>query len=110
LNLAVTGELRIVPALSVGANLDLAGLNAGSARTVGGILYAPPRGALFLYGDRDRGALNSDFYLRLQASSHLAIRGGLSHYLTGYRTEGDAPEARYLRFETVPFAAVQWRP
>jgi hypothetical protein len=32
----------------------------------------------------------------------------MRHHVTGYRVQRDA--ARYLRFDTVPFLALRWRP
>lgn len=108
LNLMVLAELRLAGPLSAGANLDLAGITAGPTRKAGAAELEPDRGSLFLYGNRDRGALNSEFYLALRASPTLRLRAGLSHYVVGYTAEAGGAEARYLRFDTVPFAAVAW--
>ena len=70
----------------------------------------PARGSLFIYGDRDRGSLNSEFFLGLQAGSALTLRGGVSHYVTGYRGMAGGASTRYLRFDTVPFLALRWEP
>ncbi len=106
--LAVSGDVRLTGSLALGANLDLLGLTAGPSRQQDGVDLAPGRGAIFLYGNRDRGSLTSEFFARWRLTPRWAVRGGLSHYVTGYQQRHG--EGRYLRFETVPFAAVQWRP
>jgi len=108
LNLAVSGEVGLVGPLAAGANLDLAGVAAGPSRGVGAERLEPARASLFLYGDRDRGSLNSEFYLSVATGAGLRLRGGASHYVTGYRVTGSG--VRYLRFDTVPFLAVRWVP
>ena len=91
------------------ADIDLAGYAAGSSRRVGSVSLEPAPWSLFRYGDNDRGSLNSEFYLRVAAARRLTIRGGASHYVTGYRVSSGS-KARYLRFDTVPFVALRWRP
>lgn len=108
LNLFVLGELRLAGPVGLGANLDVAGVTAGPSRRVGSSTLAPARWALFRYGDSDRGSLTSEFYLRIEPGGRLGIRGGMSHYVTGYRVQRGG--ARYLRFDTVPFLALRWRP
>jgi hypothetical protein len=110
LNLAVEGQVRVFGPLSLGANLDLAGIATGSSRRDSGVKLEPARGSLFIYGDRDRGSLNSEFFLGLQAGSALTLRGGVSHYVTGYRGTAGGESTRYLRFDTVPFLALRWVP
>lgn len=109
LNLMVVGELRLAGPVAAGANLDLAGLAAGPSRSVGGARLKPGRGSLFLYGDRDHGSLNSEFYVSIRPSSRWHVRLGMSHYVVGYRAESGGEKSRYLRFDTVPFVAVGWR-
>ena len=110
LNLAVEGQVRVFGPLTAGANLDLAGIATGSSRRDSGVKLEPARGSLFIYGDRDRGSLNSEFFLGLQAGSALTLRGGVSHYVTGYRGMAGGASTRYLRFDTVPFLALRWVP
>jgi len=110
LNLAVEGQVRVLGPLAVGANLDLAGIATGSSRRDSGLRLEPARGSLFRYGDRDRGSLNSEYFLGLQAGSALALRAGVSHYVTGYRGTAGGVSTRYLRFDTVPFLALRWVP
>lgn len=110
LNLAVEGQVRVIGPLTAGANLDLAGITTGSSRRDSGVKLDPARGSLFIYGDRDRGSLNSEFFLGLQTGSALALRAGVSHYVTGYRGTAGGESTRYLRFDTVPFLALRWVP
>ncbi len=109
LNLMVTGEVRLLPALSAGANLDLAGVATGPVRRDAGVRSHPSHGSLFLYGHKDRGSLNSEFYLRLRLGERWALRGGLSHYVVGYTGEAGGASGRYDRFHSVPFLGVGYR-
>lgn len=108
LNLMVLAEVKLVPRVRVGANLDLLGVAAGPSRNDGAVELTPARGSLFLYGNADRGSLNSEFYLGVSPAPGLTIRGGFSHYVTGYRGEAGGSTTRYLRFDSVPFLAVGW--
>jgi hypothetical protein len=109
LNLAVSGEVSLVGPLAAGANLDLAGVAAGASRRAGAERLGPARWSLFLYGDRDRGSLNSEYYVTVAPGRSFRLRAGVSHYVTGYRVAGGS-RARYLRFDTVPFLALRWVP
>ncbi len=108
LNLMVLGELKLVRSVAVGANIDLAGVAIGPSRSVGGAEFAPAHGSLLLYGNADRGSLNSEFYLAVKPAPAWTIRGGFSHYVTGYRGKAGAESARYLRFDSVGFLALAW--
>lgn len=108
LNLMVSAELGLAGPFELGANLDLAGVAAGPSRMAGGERLVPARGSLFLYGDRDRGSLNSEYYLGVAVTPRLRIRAGLSHYVTGYRVADGPTRPRYLRFDSVPFLALRW--
>lgn len=108
LNLMVLAEVKLVPGVRIGANLDVAGVAAGPSRTDGTVELTPARGSLFLYGNADRGSLNSEFYLGVSPVRGLTVRGGFSHYVTGYRGKAGGASTRYLRFDSVPFLAVGW--
>jgi hypothetical protein len=106
LNLMVSGDLTLVGRLDAGANIDLAGVAGGPRRRSGAVVLEPARGSLLLYGDNDRGSLNSEFYLGWRPSGRIRLRGGVSHYVTGYGASDGNIRTRYLRFDTVPFLAV----
>lgn len=110
LNLAVEGQVQVFGPVTVGANLDLAGIATGGSRRDSGLKLEPARGSLFRYGDRDRGSLNSEFFLGWEAGHALALRAGVSHYVIGYRGTAGGASTRYLRFDTVPFLALRWVP
>ncbi|NOT06956.1 MAG: hypothetical protein HOP28_02000 [Gemmatimonadales bacterium] len=110
LNVMIGAKLRLVKFLSAGANIDVAGVAAGPARQESGVALRPARGSLLLYGDNDRGSLNSEFFVAAAVGSRLEFRGGMSHYVVGYRATQGAAATRYLRFDTVPFVGVRWRP
>ena len=109
LNLMVSGQARFVGPLGVGANIDVAGLAEGPSRNRGSAVLEPARGSLLLYGNNDRGSLNSEFFVVVAVSGHLQLRGGASHYVVGYHAADGASRTRYLRFDTVPFLAARWR-
>lgn len=108
LNLMVLAEVKLASSVSLGANLDIAGVAAGPSRNDGAVDLTPARGSLFLYGNADRGSLNSEFYVGVSPARGLTLRGGFSHYVTGYRGEAGGATTRYLRFDSVPFVAVGW--
>jgi hypothetical protein len=110
LNLMVDGELDLIGPLGVGANLDLLGLALGPRRGAAGTDYSPAHGSLFLYGRRDRGSLNSEYFVRVMAGGSWAFRAGVSHYVIGYTGRAGNDQTRYSRFLTVPFVAVSYRP
>ena len=107
LNLFGEVALRASGRVTLGANLDLAGVAAGPSR--GG--FRPARGTLFLYGNRDRGSLNSEFFAAVAASDRIQLRAGLSHYVVGYELVADGGgTSRYQRFFDAAFVAVRIRP
>lgn len=110
LNAMVMAELHLLGPVGLGANVDLAGLALGPTRNVGAAELEPARGSLFLYGNNDRGSLNSEFYATVSPGSRVALRAGVSHYIVGYRGQEGSDRTRYLRFDTVPFLAIHYRP
>lgn len=121
LNLEVQAVLRLLGPLEAGANIDLAGLSFGPGRTgdhrTGDPAFAGPKRArvsspnLLLIGNRDRGQLDSEFFLGWRFTEGLTLRAGLSHVATEYRTLDplDAGNRRFRRFTTQPFLGVAWR-
>jgi len=109
LNVMVSAQARLVGPFAAGANIDLVGVAGGPTRQVGAVALEPARGSLLLYGDRDRGSLNSEFFVALPAGSRLELRGGMSHYVVGYRARDGSAATRYLRFDTIPFVGLRWR-
>lgn len=102
------GELafRVARRVTIGANLDLVGVAIGPER--GG--RRPARGSLFLYGNRDRGSLNSEFFGAVTVSERVSVRAGMSHYVVGYDQAGDGGgRSRYQRFFDAGFVAVRLR-
>ena len=108
LNVVVSAQARLVGPVAVGANIDLAGVAGGPQRPQGTITLKPALGSLLLFGDQDRGSLNSEFFLAVPVSQRIEIRAGMSHYVVGYDAEDGATSTRYLRGETVPFVGVRW--
>jgi hypothetical protein len=109
LNIRVQSDLALVGPVGIGANIDLAGLAFGPRRSAGAASLRVARGSLLLLGTRDRGSLNSEFFLAVRASRRLTVNAGVSHYVTGYRAQAGGLRERYSRFDTVPFVSVSGR-
>ena len=108
-NVMVSAQARLVGSLAAGANIDLVGVAGGPTRQAGAVALEPARGSLLLYGDRDRGSLNSEFFVALPLGPRLELRGGMSHFVVGYQARDASTATRYLRFDTVPFVGLRWR-
>ena len=113
LNLMLEGDLQLTSSVSLGANLDIVGVATGPTRSLG-LVGAKPNGvSLFEYGSRDRGSLNSEFYVSVALNQAIHFRLGASHYVLGYDVTdqvsagpGIPASSRYQRFATVPFVAL----
>lgn len=106
----IVAEVPLGWHLRVGMNLDLVGVAAGPSRTAGTLDASPATLSLFRYGNADRGSLNSEFYIASVVSRRFEVRGGLSHYATGYSVEGAAgTSGAYQRFDDAFFVAVRVR-
>lgn len=99
--------------LSLGFNIDLAGVTFGPARTA---LRRPPiglyefgqatpvRANLLLGNTNDRGTLNSEFYLNLRVAPRLNARLAFGHLAAGYSFDGN----RYQRFFNLAVVGVSY--
>lgn len=120
-NLQLIGTVRLFRGLEAGFDLDLVGVAFGPGRRA--ISRSPDPGLAgvqrvnvarfdaFLWGSRDRGQLDSEFFLAWWATDRLVLRAGLSHFVTEYRTERrlDDGNDRFRQSRTLPFLAVGWR-
>jgi hypothetical protein len=110
MNLSLYGEVRLARWAFLGANLDVIGAATGPSRRSDTRTATPQTFSYFAYGTNDHGALDSEFYLAARLSESVQLRAGLSHYVTNYAvTAPGGSDARYQRFESVPFLAVKWR-
>lgn len=121
LNVQLLVVLRIAGPLEAGFDIDLAGFSFGPARTgdyeATDPAFAGPRRARvssfdLLLGDiRDRGQLNSEFFLGWRLDERWTVRAGLSHVATEYRTVEplDGGNRRFRRFTNQLFAGVSRR-
>lgn len=94
LNAEIHIGYRIGNRVEAGFNIDLLGVGFGPDRTFdqsssGGssVTGSPSSFNLLRLGRRDRGSLDSEFYLALAVSPRLVLRGGLSHYVAEYETD-----------------------
>lgn len=111
--IAVQAEVAIVGPLSVGFNIDLAGVAAGGDQSVAGLTARVQRGSLLLGGSPDVGALNSETYVAWAFAPTFTFRAGTTHFVTNYEVRDPASPgvtaAKYQQFKTLPFVAVGWR-
>ena len=92
---------------ALGFNLDAAGLSFGPTRrtpTITGRPVRPTRGNLLLGGSRDRGSLNSEFYLALALLRGLGLRAGWSYIVTSHEQE----TSTYQRFRNLAALGVSY--
>ncbi|TGE21955.1 hypothetical protein E5K00_17000 [Hymenobacter aquaticus] len=106
LNAAFHLRARVAGPVRLGFNLDAAGLSFGPERstTASGGQVEPTRGNLLLGGRRDRGSLNSEFYLALALPRGLQVRAGWSHIVTGHQREATT----YQRFHDLAALGVSY--
>ncbi|HEX8657450.1 MAG TPA: hypothetical protein VF690_07955 [Hymenobacter sp.] len=105
-NAAFHLRARVAGPMSLGFNLDAAGLSFGPERstpTAPGQVR-PTRGNLLLGGSRDRGSLNSELYLAVTLPRSVGLRAGWSHIVTGH--ESDA--STYRRFRNLAALGVTY--
>ncbi|MBD2766740.1 hypothetical protein IC235_02400 [Hymenobacter sp. BT664] len=106
LNAAFHLRARVAGPVRLGFNLDAAGLSFGPERSIPAApgQVRPTRGNLLLGGSRDRGSLNSEFYLAVALAQGVGLRAGWSHIVTGY--ESDA--STYRRFRNLAALGVSY--
>lgn len=107
-NLMVEAGIALLPLVTLGFNLDLAGIAWGSTATIaGGVEASPASPSSFRYGNADRGSLNSEVFLAAGLGRLVRVRGGLSHYVVGYDVTGPGGTSRTNRFFNALFVAVR---
>ena len=110
--------IRLAPRLEAAMNIDLTGFGVGGERTAEyrtsptaapSDERAAPSGAnLFLYGSKDRGSLNSEFFAAWRARDRVVVRAGLSHLLTEYSATRmlTSNTRRFRQYSNLLFVAV----
>lgn len=121
LNLQLVATIRLLPRVEAGLDLDLAGVSFGPGRRAlsgspdprfGGVQEVEPsRLNAFLWAARDRGSLDSEFFLAWWATDRVVVRAGVSHHVTEYRTDRalDDGNRRFRLSRSLGFLAVGWR-
>lgn len=106
------GEIgaRLGRRFAIGFNLDVFGVATGPDRATAAGVTSPAALSLFLYGNNDRGSLNSELFLAVRVSEAIRLRLGFSHYVIGYESEGNASfdATRFQRFQDAGFIAVRF--
>ena len=95
LNISGHASVLLTDRLEAGFNIDLAGVAAGSDKTASyrasgaapatSVTASPSSTNVFLYGSKDQGSLNSEFFAAWRATNRVTVRGGLSHQLVEYK-------------------------
>ena len=116
LNLALSARVRVVAGLELGANIDLVGVGFGRSRPVssGGVQTeaAPPALNLLALGRKDRGTLDSEFFVGWWFDERVAVRAGASHLVSELVTAQPLQDGndRSRRSSTLFLVAVTVRP
>jgi len=121
LNLQFLAIARVVGPVEAGFDIDFVGVSFGPRRS-GRYEATDPRFAgvqaarvsaldLFLTEIRDRGQLNSEFFVGVRLGPTWTVRVGLSHVVTGYRSVAalDHGNRDFKRFTTQGFAGISAR-
>lgn len=95
LNLALNFGYRISPRFGVGFNIDAIGVSFGAKQDgfyvngnqVQTITARPTVFNILLIDNRDRGSLNSEFYVRYFFRTSLAVKLAFQHLFTEYTTD-----------------------
>jgi hypothetical protein len=95
--------------VAAGFNLDLIGLATGPDRATAAGTASPSVLSLFLYGNNDRGSLNSEVFLSVRLGATVRLRLGMSHSVMGYETPGNdgISGTRFQRFLDAGFVAIR---
>lgn len=120
-NLQLLAIGRVVGPIEVGFDIDLVGFSFGPGRSgdyeSADAALAGPRRArvssfdLLLVDIRDRGQLNSEFFVGWRLADAWTVRAGLSHVATEYRTVDplDHGNRRFRRFTSQLLVGVSRR-
>lgn len=114
-NAALHLRARVAGPVRVGFNIDLVGFTVGDEPlsrqfapmdvTVGTGFAQPVRANVLLGGRRDRGSLNSDFYVSADVSPKLNAHAGFSHVVNAYELNGQ----RFQRFANLVSLGLMYR-
>lgn len=109
LNLMGEAGVHLGGRFGLGFNLDLLGIATGPDRATAAGTTSPSALSLFLYGNNDRGSLNSELFLAVRLSETARLRFGLSHYVMGYESTGNESfdATRFQRFLDAGFVAIR---
>lgn len=113
-NFFAQAQFALLAGVAAGFNIDAIGIGFGPSR-----VGVPSTGAtadstvsaqhfnLLQGGIRDRGSLNSEFYVAFRVRARVAIRVGFAHAVSGYEVSRAGGGRKYQRFVTFPFVAIR---
>jgi hypothetical protein len=102
-----------------GMNLDLFGFSVGAEQIASyrstpnsaarSVNVTPGSPNIFGGGSGDKGSLNSEFYAMWTLNERYALRGGVSHQLTEYKSDLplDSNAKRYRRYDNLVFIGLR---
>lgn len=117
--LYISAAYRIKQKVELGFNIDVIGYSFGAEKMITYVnryqtlelKYAKPNSlSLLLVDANDRGMVNSQFWIGYQINNQWAIRGGVSHLFTEYKTNRKGPQNndRFRGVNNIPFLAVRY--
>lgn len=114
-NFFAQAQVAVLAGVAAGFNIDVIGIGFGPSLTGIPVGATTPDSTvtgqhfnLLQGGIRDRGSLNSEFYVAFRVLPRVVLRGGFAHAVSGYRSGRPTGERKYHRFVTLPFAAVRF--
>lgn len=96
-----------------GFNIDVFGGNFGTRtfKTVGTdpvYTIKPEYTNALLGGSKDKGTLNSEYYIGYRFNDNLTVKAGLSHYLLTLEYSNNKGNGRIQSFSNLPFIHIQY--
>lgn len=123
LNISICAEVSFLKWLDAGVNIDIFGFSFGPQRTATyysesygtPVSFQPVRPEVlnvFLFGRKDRGSLNSQFFLRFWLPHDISLRAGFSILHLYYRSDNvlNFQNDRFFIDPKMGFISIAWSP